>query len=86
MKRRPPRRANTPPPEPNRHVVVAPTGMAMRWLIAGTPVTEPYPCRCDERKFSKCSPQYCPCAGRVDALGEMPASCCALLATQRNKP
>lgn len=46
------------------------------WLLAGTPVEEPYPCRCHEAKFGKCSPMWCPCAGRVDeALGW--EGCCA---------
>ena len=44
------------------------------WLIAGTPSSEPYPCRCHESKFGRCSPVFCPCAGRPDLL---PESCCS---------
>ncbi len=44
------------------------------WLIAGTPVDEPYPCRCHESRFGRCSPLWCPCAGRPDVL---PEPCCS---------
>ncbi len=44
------------------------------WLVTGTPVGEPYPCRCAERRFSKCSAVFCPCAGRLDPPN---AECCA---------
>ncbi len=44
------------------------------WLIAGTPVTEPYPCRCHESRFGRCSPVFCPCAGRPDV---QPDPCCS---------
>ena len=44
------------------------------WLIAGTPVNEPYPCRCAERRFERCSAAFCPCAGRPDVL---PEPCCS---------
>ena len=43
-----------------------------RWLVAGTPAGDPYPCRCRGR----CSPNWCECAGRVDLLN-VPATCCA---------
>jgi hypothetical protein len=45
------------------------------WLIAGTLVTEPYPCRCHESRFGKCSPLWCPCSGRLDPQGP---DCCAV--------
>ncbi len=44
------------------------------WVVAGTPATEPYPCRCAERRGSRCSAAWCPCAGRPDPQGPM---CCA---------
>ena len=46
------------------------------WIIAGTPLNQPYPCRCDERRGGTCSPRWCPCAGRVD-LHQVPPTCCA---------
>lgn len=46
------------------------------WLIAGTPSTEPYPCLCHTRKYGRCSPIYCPCAGRID-YENVPPECCA---------
>lgn len=38
------------------------------WLIAGTSTSDPYPCRCRERPSwaKRCSPAWCPCAGRPD--------------------
>jgi hypothetical protein len=45
-----------------------------RWAIAGTAVDQPYPCRCHERRFEKCSAAWCPCAGRPDPQGP---GCCA---------
>lgn len=49
-----------------------------RWLIAGTALDQPYPCRCNERpEWAKdCSPAWCPCAGRTDRE-HVPASCCS---------
>jgi hypothetical protein len=53
-------------------------------LIAGTPVTEPYPCRClepvttrDGRTFTPktCNAGFCPCSGRLDPAGP---ECCAV--------
>lgn len=52
----------------------APAGFPGVWAIAGTPVGEPYPCRCAERLGDACSAAWCPCAGRVDVL---PAPCCS---------
>lgn len=46
-----------------------------RWVIAGTPLGQPYPCRCELAARRPCSPVYCPCAGRVD-LAHVPAGCC----------
>jgi hypothetical protein len=48
-----------------------------RWLSGGLvvrPLAQPYPCLCNRR--GSCSPQWCPCAGRVD-LENVPATCCA---------
>jgi hypothetical protein len=48
-----------------------------RWLIAGTPIGEPYPCRC--RNAGRCSaPRQCPCTGRPDpeAGNGDPTRCC----------
>ena len=43
------------------------------WVVARTPSTEPYPCRCAERpvwargkRDWECSAAWCPCAGRSD--------------------
>jgi hypothetical protein len=44
------------------------------WLVAGTPVDQPYPCRCHERLGKECSAAWCPCAGRPDPQGPR---CCA---------
>lgn len=49
----------------------APAGV---WLVAGTPATEPYPCRC--RSWGVCSPKFCPCSGRTDYIN-ITTSCCA---------
>lgn len=56
--------------------------MQGRWVIAGTPLDEPYPCRCKERpahargwKTWRCSPAWCPCAGAPTA--GKPRDCCA---------
>lgn len=52
-------------------------GKVGRWLIAGTPIDEPYPCRC--RNAGRCySPRQCPCTGRPDpeAGGGDPQRCC----------
>lgn len=46
---------------------------AGRWLVAGTPIDQRYPCRCDA---GDCSPAWCPCAARADAEA-MPLSCCS---------
>jgi hypothetical protein len=45
-----------------------------RWIIAGTAASEPYPCRCHEARFGRCSAAFCPCAGRTDPQN---AACCA---------
>lgn len=46
-----------------------------KWIIAGTAIDEPYPCRCAERPAwaKACSPAWCPCAGRSDPQGPI---CC----------
>jgi len=46
------------------------------WLVAGTPVDQPYPCRCHERRGRECSAAWCPCAGRTDRK-HLPPDCCA---------
>ena len=45
-----------------------------KWIIAGTDASDPYPCRCHERKGMYCSAAWCPCAGRPDPQGPQ---CCA---------
>lgn len=45
----------------------------MRWMIAGTPVEDTYPCRCHESRRGVCSPLWCPCSGRPDPQGP---TCC----------
>lgn len=66
--------------------VTAVTGFG-RWLIAGTPSDEPYPCRCLEPVRGKdgstftpkaCNPAFCPCSGRADPQSP---ECCALYNT-----
>lgn len=47
-----------------------------RWIVAGTLVSEPYPCLCSERRGYACSPKWCRCSGRVD-LQNVPPDCCA---------
>lgn len=49
------------------------------WLVAGTSVLQPYPCRCEPWR-GPCSPLWCPCAGRLDAW-HWPAHCCAWVRT-----
>jgi hypothetical protein len=44
------------------------------WLVAGTPLDQPYPCRCGERRYKECSAAWCPCAGRPDPPN---SQCCA---------
>lgn len=51
-------------------------GIGGRWIVAGTPVGDPYPCRCGERRGDTCSVKWCPCSGRVD-LENVPADCCS---------
>jgi hypothetical protein len=50
------------------------------WLVAGTSVFQPYPCRCGG--WQQCSPLWCPCAGRLD-VWNWPPSCCAWVHTPR---
>lgn len=82
MKRRPVRRANPAPPPPPSQTRGATATTGMIWAVTRTPITKPYPCRCDERRYSRCSPKYCPCAGRTDHLDQMPAGCCARRAAE----
>ena len=49
-------------------IATAPRGV---WLVAGTPIDQPYPCMCTA---PYCGAR-CPCRGRVD--GPLPAQCCA---------
>jgi hypothetical protein len=47
------------------------------WLVAGTPLNKPHPCRCVVRKRCRTRGQdACSCAGRLD-LDAVPATCCA---------
>lgn len=50
-----------------------PAGPYGVWLIAGTPVDRPYPCRC---WLGQPCGARCPCVGRTDAA-TMPVACCA---------
>lgn len=45
------------------------------WLVAGTALDQPYPCRCLERGQRDCGSQWCPCFGRTDLAGLTPACC-----------
>lgn len=49
------------------------------WLVAGTALSAPYPCRCFEgRDRWACENGRCPCWGRTDvATVALPAACCA---------
>jgi hypothetical protein len=72
----------------NEAIEAGPSGPASGlWLIAGTPVGEPYPCYCgrpvtlaDGRTFTPdaCSPLWCQCSGRPDPQGPQ---CCAVFNT-----
>lgn len=55
-----------------------PTGPWDRWLRAGTPTTQPYPCMC---RGTRACTKRCPCHGRHDAH-VMPAVCCARRAVE----
>lgn len=46
------------------------------WLVAGTSILAPYPCRCQPWREGGCSALWCPCAGRLD-LHNVPPGCCA---------
>jgi hypothetical protein len=51
----------------------------MKWIIAGTLLGQPYPCRCHELSpwdTSQCGSRYCACWGRLDTQN-VPADCCA---------
>jgi hypothetical protein len=55
--------------------------MITRWVIAGTPIDEPYPCRCQaEFHFLQphpCHPKDCAGVGRTD-LDAVTPGCCAV--------
>jgi hypothetical protein len=53
--------------------VSAPLGV---WLVARTPISQKYPCRCAEHGGRSCGTQWCPCWGRQDIDG-LPPECCA---------
>lgn len=56
--------------------MIVPVGV---WLIAGTAVGQPYPCRCAERGGRDCGRAWCPCWGRRDLATAgriLPWSCC----------
>lgn len=47
------------------------------WLIAGTPVADPYPCDCKtEGHERRPASEWCACYGRTD-LQNVGAGCCA---------
>lgn len=47
------------------------------WPVAGTPITEPYPCDCVvERHHNRRPTEWCPCYGRTD-LDDAGEDCCA---------
>lgn len=54
------------------------------WLVAGTSLLQPYPCRCKGGRGGRgsCSPLWCPCAGRLD-VWNFPPGCCAWVHTPR---
>lgn len=60
-----------------------PPGRHGVWLVVKSLADRPYPCRCHERLYEKCSPKYCPCNGRDD-IESVPADCCARLAAERS--
>lgn len=48
------------------------------WLVSGTALGAPYPCRCSEsRDRWACANDRCPCRGRTDLGPGMPPDCCA---------
>ena len=54
------------------------------WVIAGTPVAETYPCRCERWKCQRVT--LCPCAGRDWTVGpeggaDAPPWCCSRVNT-----
>ncbi len=57
--------------------MITPIGI---WLMAGTPVNKPYPCRCwIGRRCNTTGAHrayWCPCWRRHDDLDRMPAACC----------
>jgi hypothetical protein len=51
------------------------------WLVAGTSLFAPYPCRCAPRRATGfCDPTWCPCGGRLD-VWNFAQGCCAWWAT-----
>jgi len=46
------------------------------WIVAGTSIFEPYPCRCELWREGGCNPAWCPCSGRPLAA-TLPRTCCA---------
>lgn len=63
-----------------RGVGVLPVGVKTGvWLVAGTRVGEPYPCRCSVVRKCRTSgavPWQCPDVGRTDTQ-HLPVHCCA---------
>lgn len=49
------------------------------WLVSGTALSAPYPCRCFEgRDRWACEHGRCPCWGRTDVMtGVVGPACCA---------
>lgn len=50
------------------------------WLVAGTSILKPYPCRCEYWREGGCDATWCPCSGRTD-VWNFPAGCCAWINT-----
>jgi hypothetical protein len=50
------------------------------WIIAGTPITDPYPCRCNPPCRTR-GEKTCPCMGRTD-VDNVPETCCAAVAAK----
>jgi hypothetical protein len=61
-------------PAPAGQVCPVPHDRWLGRLPSVAPLDSPYPCLCQRR--GGCSPQWCPCAGRVD-VENLATTCCA---------
>ncbi len=52
------------------------------WMVAGTPVNQPYPCLCNRGDRWACNNQRCNCTHRFD-IENVPGDCCAWLTPGR---